>query len=204
MRSSLSLSTMDHRLPPSTVRIALTRHGQTDWNAQGRYQGSSDVPLNSVGRGQASESALRFDASQWDAVVTSPLARAAETGRIIAEGLGLPLLAPVADLSERDYGDAEGLGEADAARRWPDGAFPGFEPRSSVAVRGLRALDDVAATRSASRVIVVAHGTLIREVLRRLTDLPIPPIANAATSVIESTASGWRVLTVNDAELSAA
>lgn len=194
---------MDDRSAPATVRIALTRHGQTDWNAQARFQGSSDVPLNAVGKAQASESALRFDHRDWDGVVTSPLMRAAETGRIIAGAVGIPVHEAVDDLVERHYGAAEGVAEATAAERWPDGVYPGLEPRAQVAERGLRAMDALASRFPGRRIIVVAHGTLIREVLRRLTDRPIPPILNAATSVIERTDDGWHVLSVND-ELSSA
>jgi broad specificity phosphatase PhoE len=187
------------------VRLALTRHGQTDWNAQGRFQGSSDVPLNDTGRGQATEAALRFDGSEWHAVVSSPLSRAEETARILAAELGIGFRGTYPDLAERDYGEAEGVRESDARERWAADAFPGLEPREAVAARGLRALDRLAADLPGQRVIVVAHGTLIREILRRLASADIPPILNAATSLIEreGTDRGWRVLTVNDHELSA-
>jgi uncharacterized phosphatase len=190
--------------PPRTaLTIALTRHGQTDWNAAGRLQGSSDVPLNDVGREQAAESVRRFSPAEWDAVVTSPLSRARETGAILAAGLGIPLGSTYPELVERHYGVAEGMTDGEAALRWPDGEFPELEPRPSVAARGLAALDRIAADLPGSGVIVVAHGTLIREILRRVTDAPIPPILNAATSVLERTDDGWRVLTVNDVELAA-
>jgi uncharacterized phosphatase len=184
--------------PRSTLRIALTRHGQTDWNAAGQLQGSSDVPLNDTGRAQAAESVQRFSPDEWEAVVTSPLSRASETGAILAAGLGIPLGGTYEELRERHYGQAEGLTDGEAALRWPDGEFPELEPRPSVAARGLAALDRIAADLPGSSVIVVAHGTLIREILRRMTDAPIPPILNAATSLVERTADGWRVLTVND------
>ena len=186
-----------------TVRIALTRHGQTEWNAQNRFQGSSDVPLNDAGRMQAQESAGRFGEGEWDAIVSSPLARACETARIVAQLTGVPMRGTYADLIERDYGDAEGH-DADAVHeRWPDGDFPGLESRDAVAERGLRALDAIAADLPGRTVIAVAHGTIIRQILRTLTDAEIPTIENAATSVIEKTDGGWRIVTVNDRELSA-
>ena len=193
--------------PRTAITLALTRHGQTDWNAAGRLQGSSDVPLNDVGRGQAAESVLRFSAADWHTVVTSPLVRARETGSILADGLGVPLGGTYPELRERHYGQAEGLTDGDAALRWPDGEFPELEPRDAVAARGLAALEriaaDVAASGSGSGtgVIVVAHGTLIREILRRISNAEIPPILNAATSLLQRTDDGWRVLTVNDVEL---
>ncbi len=174
------------------------RHGQTDWNAAGRLQGSSDVPLNEIGRGQARDSAERFDRSQWGAVVASPLGRASETASIIAGSLEIVDGGRFSELVERHYGHAEGLTNDEAAERWPDGEFPELEARDSVAARGLAGIARIVDEHPDTPVIVVAHGTLIREVLRRLSPHPVPPIANAATSLIERTENGWRVLSVND------
>ncbi|MFP7759888.1 histidine phosphatase family protein [Marisediminicola sp. LYQ134] len=184
------------------MKIALTRHGQTEWNRTGRLQGVSDIPLNDTGRAQAVASAERFDGGEWVAVVSSPLSRAAETARIIAAGAGLDYRGSYPDLVERDYGDAEGMTLADAAVAWPDLDYPRLEPRESVAARGLAAIEaiaaDVAAEPGAGDAIVVAHGTLIREVLRRLSGAEVPPILNAASSVIERTETGWHVVSIND------
>ncbi len=180
------------------MTIALTRHGETNWNAERRLQGSTDIPLNDVGREQAAVSAARFDREHWDSVVTSPLSRASETGAIIAAGLGIRVAGVYADLAERDYGQAEGLTDDDASARWADGAYPGLEDRELVADRGLRAIDSIASDLAGTSVIVVAHGTLIREVLRRLTPTPIPPILNAATSIIELVDGVFSVRTVNN------
>jgi len=185
-----------------TLTIALTRHGQTDWNAAGRMQGTSDIPLNDTGREQALASLARFVGVGWQHVVTSPLSRAAETGRIIADGLGIAVSGVYSDLQERHYGEAEGRTDAEAAALWPDGEFPGLESRDDVADRGLDSLADIARDLPDSAIIVVAHGTLIREVLRRLTSMPIPPILNAATSIVEHAGGSWRVVTVNDEPLS--
>lgn len=183
--------------PATTMTLALTRHGQTDWNAAGRMQGTSDIPLNDTGREQAHASSAHLAGTRWQHVVTSPLARAAETGRIIADTLGLPLSGVYPDLQERHYGEAEGRTDAEAAALWPDGEFPGLESRDDVAGRGLGSLADIARDLPGSAVIVVAHGTLIREVLRRLTSAPVPPILNAATSIVEYSGGSWRVVTVN-------
>ena len=180
------------------MTIALTRHGETNWNAERRLQGSTDIPLNDIGREQAVVSAARFDREHWHLVVTSPLSRASETGAIIAAGLGIRVGGVYADLAERDYGRAEGLTDADAIARWADGAYPGLEDRNLVAARGLRAIDRIASDLPDASVIVVAHGTLIREVLGRLTSTPIPPILNATTSIIELADGEWSVCTVNE------
>lgn len=181
-----------------TTRLALTRHGQTDWNAANKLQGTSDIQLNDVGRRQAFAQAERFDAADWDCVVSSPLSRAAETAEIIARQLNIPLEGTYVDLVERAYGEGEGMFDEEALGRWGDGGIPGEESRESVAERGLRALQQVTREFPGASLIVVAHGTLIREVLRRLTDGDIPAILNAATSIIEYSNGEWNVMTVND------
>ncbi|MBC7517387.1 MAG: histidine phosphatase family protein [Microbacteriaceae bacterium] len=184
-----------------SVTIALTRHGQTQWNADGQLQGSTDIPLNDTGRSQAVESAARFDAAAWHGVATSPLSRAAETGSIIAEILGLPLVGVDHDLRERHYGDAEGMNEAQVSALWPNRDYTNMEERESVADRGLAALERLAITHSGRSIIVVAHGTLIREVLRRISSSDIPMIENAATSIVEFVNGEWRVITINNVAL---
>ena len=181
-----------------TTRLALTRHGQTDWNAASRLQGTTDIPLNDVGRQQAVDQANRFEADDWDGVVSSPLSRASETAQIIARELGIPLEGTYPDLIERAYGEGEGMIVDEALGRWGDGGIPGEESRESVAERGTRALQLVTRQFPGASLIVVAHGTLIREVLRRLTDGDIPPILNATTSLIEYSGGEWNVVTVND------
>ena len=89
--------------------FALIRHGQTDWNAQRRLQGSTDIPLNDVGRAQARDAVAVLSAYEWDAIASSPLSRAAETADLIAAGLGLSDVRRVPELTERSFGPAEGL-----------------------------------------------------------------------------------------------
>ena len=72
------------------MRLELIRHGQTDWNLADKLQGSSDIPLNDTGRGQALEAAGLLAGVEWSAIVSSPLGRARETAEIIA---GEPLIA---------------------------------------------------------------------------------------------------------------
>jgi uncharacterized phosphatase len=180
------------------MQLALIRHGQTDWNRDLRLQGSSDIPLNDTGREQARKASELLASSEWDAIVSSPLGRARETAQIIADGLGLEL-GPAYDLlTERDYGDAEGATEEVIAERWPDKKYPGLESVASVGSRGTRALEQIAAEYGDARVIIVAHGTLIRVTLDELSGLTFPSISNAAISTVEKTRDSWRVLSVND------
>jgi len=149
------------------VLLYLVRHGETDWNRQHRIQGLTDIPLNDTGREQARRAGRLLASRDWDAVVSSPLQRALETATIIADELGLP--APTTDdqLVERNYGEAEGLDFDELNRRFPEDApVPGRERRSAVRKRAMAALLRIAATHPDESVLVVAHGGLIRAVLR--------------------------------------
>lgn len=167
--------------------LTLIRHGQTDWNLAGRIQGSTDIPLNDTGRQQATDaaSALRaaLDASAPVVVVSSDLARARETAEIIARELGAASPRTYPDLRERAYGDAEGVEVARFSELWGDwhtAEVPGAEPWADLRARALRgirsAVRDVrreTAPASAS-LVIVAHGALIREVLRHVTGGELP------------------------------
>jgi probable phosphoglycerate mutase len=175
--------------------IALVRHGQTDWNVQRRVQGSTDVPLNATGRAQAAAAAERLAAEgSWHAVVSSPLARAADTASLIADGLGLPAPEPVPALAERRYGALEGLSTAERARLRSLSVYVrGLESRSSVADRAISALLGIAETHPGRSIVAVTHGGVIQAVLLHL-GLPKPgsgAIANG--SVHELRVVGDRV-----------
>jgi uncharacterized phosphatase len=152
------------------TRFAIVRHGQTDWNLEKRIQGSTDIPLNSLGRAQAAETGLVLRGSPWEAIVTSPLVRALETARIIAGELdhSAPLVVP--ELTERRHGEIEGLTFAERQVRFPDGALvPGLESRQAVLDRVLPALGRLAAAHPGRELIVVCHGGVIGTLVRYAT-----------------------------------
>lgn len=166
--------------------LTLVRHGQTDWNAQRRIQGSADIPLNDTGREQAREAAagLRHlvDGDPL-VVVSSDLARAHETALLIAAELGVDAPATYPQLRERNYGEAEGLGIDEFHERWGDwhvAQVPGAETWTDVRTRaltGLRAaIRDArhATAPQAPSLIVVSHGALIRELIRHATGGAFP------------------------------
>lgn len=146
--------------------FALVRHGETDWNAQRRIQGSTDIPLNAIGRAQAAATGTLLRGRQWSRIVASPLGRAAETAAIIAEAVGMPGPELDAAFVERNYGAAEGLTGAELDARFPEGVeVPGRESREAVAERVVAALHRVAGEHPGEAIIVVAHGGVIRSVL---------------------------------------
>lgn len=175
--------------------FALVRHGQTDWNAQRRLQGSTDIPLNDVGRGQARGAVAVLSGTAWDAIVSSPLSRAAETADLIAAGLGLSAARRVPELTERSFGPAEGLQdgpELDALRI--PGGFRGAESEDGAARRGLTSLEALAEEFRGRRVLVVAHSSLIRLSLSRAIGRTLQSIDNAVLNLAHHhTVDGWQL-----------
>ncbi|WP_241983457.1 histidine phosphatase family protein [Cryobacterium tagatosivorans] len=152
---------------PTMTRISIVRHGQTEWNLHRRIQGSTDIPLNSVGRAQAAEAGVRLRERRWDVVVASPLMRAHETARIIAGELDLPSPEIVSELTERHHGEIEGLTFAERQARFPDGVpVPGLESRQDVLDRVLPSLARVAAAHPGKSVLAVSHGGIIGTLIR--------------------------------------
>ena len=145
------------------TRFFLVRHGETEWNRVRRIQGVSDIPLNDTGRAQAAALGDILVGHNFDLIVSSPLSRADETARIIAQRLGMPAPITVPDLIERNYGEAEGSSGADLDRRYPPGTdIPGREDREVVTQRAVRVLHDMAIRHPHADIVAVAHGAVIR------------------------------------------
>jgi broad specificity phosphatase PhoE len=99
------------------TRVLLVRHGQSEWNADGRWQGQADPPLTDLGRHQALHASRNLGAV--DAIVASDLQRASETALIISGELGVGPLVLEPGLRERDAGEWSGLTRAEIERDWP-------------------------------------------------------------------------------------
>jgi broad specificity phosphatase PhoE len=149
--------------------LLLVRHGETDWNAERRWQGHADVPLNERGREQARALAERLASNgRVDAIYTSDLSRARDTAEVVGAHLGVPV-AVDRDLREIDVGSREGMtGEV-------DGPWDG-EPHAAHAERVLRAVHRIAARHPGERILVVTHGGSMRRIHEYLglDDAPIP------------------------------
>jgi len=149
--------------------LLLVRHGETDWNREGRWQGHSDTHLNDAGREQARRVARELHGV--DVLYSSDLARARETAEIVAGALGLPVR-PDARLRERSFGAWEGLttpeieaGFGDAHGRWLTGDGAGAddaEPFDAFGARVTSFLSEVLERHPGETVLVVAHGGSIR------------------------------------------
>lgn len=172
--------------------LYLARHGETDWNAAGRWQGHTDVALNATGRAQARAVAERLRREGIAAIATSDLARARDTAEIVAAALGLEVGLVDPDLREQRYGPFEGLTRAECAERFPlewaryaaDPVLgpPGGESRAALLARLLPALAR-AAERLAPPALVVTHGGVMRALVARLSAGGTPPARSAPSPI---------------------
>jgi uncharacterized phosphatase len=168
------------------TRIILARHGETDWNRERRWQGHSDRPLNDTGRNQARALAAELAGEPISAVYSSDLMRSHETARIVAEQLGLDVVA-VPGLRERRFGSWEGLQDVEVERRFPGvHSPPDGESREEMLRRVLESLDAIAESHPGRTVLVVSHGGPIRAVLRhRAHPSGDEPVGNCSVVSLE-------------------
>jgi len=164
-------------LPPdrrTATEFWVVRHGESTWNADGRYQGQTDVPLSHIGILQAAALAERLTDQHFDAVYTSDLARASRTADAVAERLaGRPSVQPEPGLREIDVGDLGGLVLADIQARHPgylrglradpwSTRRPGGESMQDLFARCGAAFDRLRARHAGGRVLVFTHGGVVR------------------------------------------
>jgi len=158
---------------PDPRTLVLVRHGETDWNAEERAQGHTDVPLNSVGRAQAVVVARVLAELEPTRLWSSDLARALQTAELVAVATGLDI-EPDPRLREYDMGLRSGLTRADFAQRFPreyaawlagdsSHPVPGEESIAQVHARVVPALREcLAALAEGETGIVVMHGGCLK------------------------------------------
>jgi broad specificity phosphatase PhoE len=176
------------------ARILLVRHGQSEWNADGRWQGQADPPLSELGEQQAVAAARALGGV--DAVYASDLQRAHHTAQLVAAQLGTDV-AVEPRLRERHAGDWEGRTRAEIEEGWPGyletGRRPdGYEPDDSVLERVLAVLDAIGAAHDGD-VLVVTHGGVVRVVERHLGSHAEGLIPNLGGLWIEHDDAGLRI-----------
>jgi len=175
--------------PPPT-RLLVVRHGQSEWNATGRWQGHADIALDRTGELQAAEAAEVLGI--FDAVWASDLARAHRTAQIIAMMTGVGPVRTDPRLRETDVGPWEGLTRHEVEREWPgflaERRRPeGFEAYEDAAARLIEALLEIAADHPGGEVLVVSHGGVIRAA-RRALGADAPHLPNLSGSWFETRA----------------
>jgi len=165
------------------ITLVLIRHGETDWNVEGRWQGQADSPLNGRGREQAMRVAEYHKQFGFRALYSSDLRRAMETAQIIGDELGLPVIAEPR-LREINLGKWQGLLSADIQaqyqdefRRWREEPLsvqpPGGETIAAVSARVLEAVNEIIARHPKQRIGLVSHEFPIAIVLCRSAGLSL-------------------------------
>jgi probable phosphoglycerate mutase len=201
----------------SVPRLVLWRHGRTEWNATGRFQGQLDPPLDEEGRKQARLAAPHLAAArlsrQETVVVSSDLSRAAETATTLTDLLGVPLRLD-ARLREHGMGCWEGLTRDEVAERYPEQFADwmagrhvrgrGGEDPADVAERALAALVDLPPARTA---VVVTHGGTAGRLMERLLEIGpdhrrvFGALSNCAWSELTLQGGHWRLIRHNSSAL---
>jgi broad specificity phosphatase PhoE len=190
------------------------RHGETARNAAGRLCGSTDVPLSDAGRRQARKLAARLKSISFEALYSSPLQRALETGRIVGAAIGLE---PIVDprLTELSYGAWEGFTYKEIRRDYPElfrawetdpatVAPPHGETGAHLVERAAPFLADVAERHPRGNVVVACHRTVCRLLTCHIMGIPLAqyrqriPMDNAALNIFETVDGKWHVVKVND------
>ena len=189
----------------------LWRHGQTVWNAERRFQGQSDIPLDEVGQAQAGRAARLLAALRPDLIVASDLSRAAQTAAPLSRLTGLEVTLDK-DLRERSGGRWEGLTDTEIRTRYPaehaSWTPPDGEPSALVAERVAGALLRVAEAVSGPAMttglaVVVSHGAALRLGMSRLLGMPeelfgvLGPLSNCSWSVLGRRHGRWRLVEHN-------
>jgi alpha-ribazole phosphatase len=184
------------------TRLVLIRHGETDWNVEGRYQGQADPPLNERGWTQARQLAEALQDQPLDVLYASDLRRAAETAAAIGQATGLAVHYDPR-LREIHQGEWQGLLVTEIEQRYPDlfrrwreapltVTLPGGESIAQMRERVLAAVEEIVRRHPGQRVALVIHKLPIAVIKCHYQDIPLEHIWD----LIPPNA-GWEVVTVN-------
>lgn len=189
----------------------IVRHGETEYNKNGRYQGQTDIPLNDAGRRQTAFVAARLKQIKLDVIYSSDLARALETARACAFGRTI-----VQDqrLREVHVGACAGMTTQEIAERYPQywaaqladpigTPFPGGESAAQVQDRVLQAMDAIHRRYPEGEVGIVTHGGVVKSIVAAVLDLPLAVrkrivLDNCSLTVVEWNGDQRRLRSLND------
>jgi probable phosphoglycerate mutase len=199
-------------MPTQLTELILIRHGETEWNADGRLMNQLDSPLSSNGLRQADLLAARLARMPFDALYSSDLGRAVTTADCIARKCGKVATA-LPHLQERHTGVFAGHTWDELEQLYPqqlalfrsddDYAPPGGESRSEFHRRTLDCLSRLAQDYGGGRIVAVAHGGTLGVVFRHTVGIPIGSpnparVLNGSINVFEIREDAWRLRTWGD------
>jgi probable phosphoglycerate mutase len=190
-------------------QVVLLRHGRTEWNATGRFQGQLDAPLDGIGKAQAEAAAIAVAPMEPDALVSSDLSRAMDTAAAVGAECGLAVeLDP--RLREIDLGEWQGLTRAEARSRFreeyarwqtgEDARRGGGETYAEVGARCVASLNDwMERLGAGSTLVAVTHGSAARATIGTLIGMEpdtwwrLAPLSNCRWSLLADIGRGWRL-----------
>ncbi len=195
------------------MKLVLVRHGETDWNKAGKFQGHYDIPLNHRGLAQARQTASAVVNWKHRAIYSSPLSRTMQVAEEISRLGGQPIV-PIAALKELDLGDLEGVTGQEMRQYWPDiyhawradpstVTMPNGESISQLQQRAWQALEPLETAHEADdAMIVVSHNFAIRAIISKVVGIPLSnfhcmSLSLSSISVVESTQQGRRLTLYN-------
>jgi broad specificity phosphatase PhoE len=201
------------------MELVCVRHGRTAWNAERRFQGQTDIPLDAEGLAQAQALAAHLQPERFDVAVASDLTRARQTAEAICAGRDLRLeLDP--DLRELEFGEWEGMTWTEIVARWPelDDRYEtsprhytpaGGEPWEHLCARVERALRAIASRNAGdARVLIVSHAGVMHAILHVVKHvaavqnddvaLRVKLVPAAIVRVHGSFGDGWIVDAINE------
>lgn len=194
------------------TQVLVARHGETDWNREGRWQGQGGPGLNATGRAQAAALAERLSHIRLEAIYTSDLARAVETAAIVGDAVGLEPV-PEPGLREVDNGDWRGLTRAqvravnpEGYRRWLRGAagWNGGETYDDMHVRVIATLERLLGRHRRGRILLVSHGGAVRAIVAHAAGAAghdrrhIDGARNGSLTSVATTRGVLRLVSFND------
>ena len=173
--------------------LYVTRHGETDYNAQGRYSGSTDVPLNETGIRQAKELAKKLSVVKFDVVVSSPMLRARQTADIVCDVLNMDYII-YPQFAERNVGVYEGLTRAEIIKHYPDlwarkctsqldDAPTGGETIRQACARIDEGMGKLKREYPDKTVLLICHGFTSRAVNRYCNNITIEEMASSSLKI---------------------
>lgn len=192
----------------SSTRLCVIRHGETDWNCEGRIQGQIDIPLNETGRAQALAMAYNSAHHRFSAVISSDLSRAVETAQALGEREELPVIT-MPGLRERHYGLFQGVTKDEAPNLHPEiyrlykarDIHYDFEDGESLvdfSKRVLDAFDWLVRHHTNEQIAVVTHAGVLDILYRTATGRPLHTerdfaIPNSALNWFHHDGTGWHL-----------
>jgi 2,3-bisphosphoglycerate-dependent phosphoglycerate mutase len=202
---------MNTENPPA--ELVLVRHGETDWNVEGRIQGHLDIPLNETGLAQAAAVGNRLREEAFDRIYASDLMRAWRTATPATHGDDQRIQREQR-LRERHLGVLQGLTSDEAASRapeaWaafrtrqPDMPLQGGESLGEFSRRVVGLMTELAQRHAGSRILLVTHGGVLDVAYRHATNMPLDtprdfPIFNASVNVLQHRLGAWSVISWGD------